>query len=343
MLVAPTSVLSRTVPVYAVFDDSEGVYGSAYYMQNAEMTNTLVIGTTGSGELNIDDSDSIFEDGRGEVLIHTTNQAPHPKTTGTIFRVLRSSTSTTYSNGFIPLMGAQPTLTTSSERVGQAVFEATNRVDNRNIIVWADLVNQRFAFRAPLGYYYISFSSLGINLQNTSTRNDLAMVSDGIDTLLVGQNGRTFYTIQFNWVNGTATLKKTHPTYTADVFFGNGTEEDTGGVTLHFVNGKVFYVDTANTTMDFALAGSPYDATDSGKVTHHYNNLGSTNQIGTDTLHGVSQFFYTSPDGVRGYKAIFVDKGHDGPGAYVGGGIDSTVTWARATNLIMIALGSGVY
>ena len=95
--------------------------------------------------------------------------------------------------------------------------------------------------------------------------------------------------------------------------------------------------------MYFALAGSPYDATDSGRVSHYYDNLGSTSSTGIDTLHGVSSNLFIAPDGVRGYQAIFVDKGHDNSGAYVSGGNDSTVTWARATNLIMIAIGSGVY
>tara|TARA_B110000444_G_C18289014_1_gene344253 strand:+ start:117 stop:494 length:378 start_codon:yes stop_codon:yes gene_type:complete len=42
---------------------------------------------------------------------------------------------------------------------------------------------------AQTGNKYITFSSIGISLHNAYTRNDLVMVSDGIDTLLVGQNG----------------------------------------------------------------------------------------------------------------------------------------------------------
>ena len=344
VMVAPTNELNRTVPVYAVFDDDDGVYGSTYYLEDGDTTaNQLTFYTQSHVSLTIDDNDTTYENGRGWVGTGFTDQYPHPSEATNIRYLNRNPSAGTYTS-MGTLLGTQPTLSTVGERVGQAVFEATNRGDNRNIIVWVDLSNQRLAWRNNSSNYYVSFSTLGITISNSSVKNSLGVVSDGIDTALIGRTSGNFYTIQFNWVTNTAQLRATHTTKDNDIFNGNSTEEDATGAVLHAVNGKIFYNDNGTTTSNWAMAGSLYDPNDTDKIVHYYNVAGNSNgQQGTDTLHGVTFTLETSSDGIQGFRAYHTDKGHDGPGFFSSSASADTGWTYAISNILMIARGNGVF
>jgi len=346
VLVSPKTNQDQNIPVYAVFDDVSGVYGSTFYLENGDTTsNQMTFSGAGYKTLVIDDNDTTYEDGIGRVGTGSTDQNPYPSESTGLSYFTRTLGLGSYSS-LGSFLGTQPTLSTVGERVGQAVMEATNNGTNRNIIVWVDLVNQRFAWRNNGNHHYVTFASLGVTISNSSVRNSLGVVSDGIDTILVGKTSDSnFYTIQFNWISNTAQLMATHSSSATDddIFNGNATEEDATGSVLHAVNGKIFYLDSAGSSGTWALSGSMYDPNDTNKITHYYNTTGSASQTGTDTLHGTSTVLRTTANGVKGFESIHTDKGHDSSGLF-SGSVGSDEGWTHArSNILMIAIGNGVY
>ena len=350
ILVSPKKIAAQTVPVWADFTNGTAK-GSAFYLETLDTVNSLVLTNPTSYTLVLDDSDTMFETANGGIAVGLTDQFPWPGATTNCLTINQDFTNATptcaAANAPLPVG-----LTQVVEKSLMVRFEATNDGADGNIRAWFDTVNQKVWWVNNGTTYSQTFAALGLVLpEEVRVRNVYATVTDGIDTaLVVGKDGAGTrgYTIQFNWDANTVAKVANHQANTiqASIFFGNATEEDSMGTTLHTVNGKIFWMEsTAVSAANFRTGGGLYEPnSNAGYINYAEGVLGllGQRQGGTDFLHRVSNISATTAGGVTGLQMMMLDKGHDGPGLFTANGNDDTLTFVD-TNILCLPRGHGVW